>query len=72
VHRQSFARELVDDIEQLDLPAPEGLVELEADRPRVMGPLLAQPSRRIPSACQGCFYEVKGTLTSRLNRSREM
>jgi hypothetical protein len=33
LHRQSFAGELVDDVKQLDLPAGEGPVELEVDRP---------------------------------------
>jgi hypothetical protein len=42
VHRERFAGELVDDVEQLDRAAVDGLVELEVDRPYVIGPLSPQ------------------------------
>src|SRR3954451_23258272 len=46
VHRQRFAGELVDDVEQLDRAAVDGLIELEVDRPHVPRPLGAQPIGR--------------------------
>src|SRR3954466_4607162 len=46
VHRQGFAGELVDDVEQLDRAAVDGLIELKVDRPHVPRPLRAQPTAR--------------------------
>src|SRR3954447_25399000 len=46
VHRQRFAGELVDDVEQLERAAVDDLVELEVDRPHMTGPLGAQPVGR--------------------------
>ena len=43
VHRERFAGELVDDVEQLQHAAVGGLIELEVQRPHVTGPLGAQP-----------------------------
>ena len=43
VHRQRLAGELVDDVEQLEHAAVGGLIELEVQRPHVIGPLGPQP-----------------------------
>ncbi|WP_259310609.1 hypothetical protein [Capillimicrobium parvum] len=37
LHRESFAGEPVDDVEQLDRAVVDGLVELRVDRPYVIG-----------------------------------
>jgi hypothetical protein len=42
-HRERFTGVLVDDVGQLQPPAVGGLVELEVDRPDVVGPLGSQP-----------------------------
>jgi hypothetical protein len=42
-HRERLAGVLVDDVGQLQPPAVGGLVELEVDRPDVVGPLGLQP-----------------------------
>ena len=42
-HRERFTGVLVDDVGQLQPPAIGGLVELEVDRPDVIGPLGTQP-----------------------------
>ncbi len=46
VHLQRLAGELLDDVEQLDHLAVDGLVELEVDRPHVTRPLSPEPVRR--------------------------
>src|SRR3954466_13231466 len=46
VHRERFAGELVDDVEQLDRAAVDGLIELEVDLPHVPGPVGARPIGR--------------------------
>jgi hypothetical protein len=43
VHRERFAGEFVDDVEQFDDAAVGGLIELEIERPDVVGPLGPQP-----------------------------
>jgi hypothetical protein len=46
-----LARELVNDVEQLQRPPVGRLIELEIKRPHVIGPLCAQPlgrDRRLP------------------------
>ena len=56
-HHQRLARELVDDVEQLQRPPVGGLVELEVERPHLVGALGAQPlgrhrrRRRAAGAC---------------------
>ena len=45
-HHQRLARELVDDVEQLQRPPVGGLVELKVERPHVIRPLGAQPPGR--------------------------
>jgi hypothetical protein len=42
-HHQRLARELVNDVQQLQRPPIGGLIELEIERPHVVGPLCAQP-----------------------------
>ena len=44
--REGLAGVLVDDVEQLQRPAVDGGVELEVERPDVVGPLGPQPRRR--------------------------
>jgi len=44
--RERFAGVFVDDVQQLQHPAVEGAVELEVERPDVIGPLRTQASRR--------------------------
>jgi hypothetical protein len=46
VHDQRLARELVDDVQQLQRLAVGGLVELEVKRPHMIGALGAQTLRR--------------------------
>src|SRR3954447_1807497 len=46
VDRERFAGELVNDVEQLDHAAVGGLIELEVQRPDMIGPLRPQPVGR--------------------------
>src|SRR3954451_12999836 len=46
VDRERFAGELVDDVEQLQHAAIGGLIELEVQRPDMVGPLRSQPVGR--------------------------
>ena len=45
-HHQRLARELIDDVHQLQRPPVGGLVELKIERPHVIRPLGPQPLRR--------------------------
>jgi hypothetical protein len=46
LHCQRLPGELVDDVQQLEDPPVSGLVELEVQRPHVIGALCSQPARR--------------------------
>jgi hypothetical protein len=59
-HGQRFAGELVDDVEQLDPAAGERLIELEVDRPHVIGPLGPEPVRRDRRFAQALAFAAPG------------
>jgi hypothetical protein len=70
--RRSKAIQIAIKSHEVPDPRPPYLASSSLPCRSMMRGRLTSPVRSCTPVCQGCFYEVNGTVASRLDRSREM